>query len=127
MRAALSIRQSAASSDGWLAAGGLLVRYAPGAAIAIDPADYLGRVIFRTGYYEHASLALALRIMAAQPGLFVDVSAKFGWYTCAVAAIAGPRYRHRGGLPQLHELRVTGWPRSEPQRSGHRGRNGFPQ
>jgi len=29
--------------------------------------------------------------MSAEPGLFVDVGANFGWYTCAVAPIAGAR------------------------------------
>jgi FkbM family methyltransferase len=72
-----------------LAGGRIKVRCAPSAVIAIDPADYVGWAIFRTGSYEPASLALALKIMAAEPGLFVDVGANFGWYTCAVAPIAG--------------------------------------
>jgi FkbM family methyltransferase len=77
----------------WLArnfAGGRIkMRHAGGAVIAVDPEDYIGWAIFRTGSYEPASLALALKIMAAEPGLFVDVGANFGWYTCAVASIAG--------------------------------------
>jgi FkbM family methyltransferase len=77
----------------WLArnfAGGRIqVRHVGGAVIAIDPEDYIGWAIFRTGSYEPASLKLALGIMAAEPGLFVDVGANFGWYTCAVAPIAG--------------------------------------
>src|SRR5207302_8939995 len=72
-----------------LAAGRIRVRYARGAAIAIDPADYIGWAIFKTGHYEPASLSLALRIVGKEPGLFVDVGANFGWYTCAVAALAG--------------------------------------
>ena len=68
--------------------GRIRVRYASGATITIDPADYIGWTIFRTGRYEPASLALVLRIMAQEPGLFVDVGAAFGWYTCAVAAHA---------------------------------------
>jgi len=72
-----------------LAAGRVQVRHAPGAVIAVDPADYIGWAVFRTGYYEPATLDLALRIMATEPGLFVDVGANFGWYTCAVASIAG--------------------------------------
>jgi FkbM family methyltransferase len=60
-----------------------------GAVIAIDPEDYISWAIFRTGSYEPASLKLALSIMSAEPGLFVDVGANFGWYTCAVAPIAG--------------------------------------
>ncbi len=71
-----------------LAAGRIQVRYASGAVIAIDPADYVGWAIFKTGHYEPASLSLALRIMREEPGLFVDVGANFGWYTCAVAAAA---------------------------------------
>jgi FkbM family methyltransferase len=77
----------------WLArrlfAGRVRVRYALGATIAIDPADYIGWAVLRTGHYEPASLTLALQIMARQPGLFVDIGANFGWYSCAVAAIAG--------------------------------------
>lgn len=65
------------------------MRYVGGAVIAVDPEDYIGWAIFRTGSYEPASLALALKIMSAEPGLFVDVGANFGWYTCAVASIAG--------------------------------------
>ena len=42
-----------------LAAGRIRVRYARGATIAIDPADYIGWAIFKTGYYEPASLSLA--------------------------------------------------------------------
>jgi len=72
-----------------LVAGRVRVRYAPGATIAIDPTDYIGWAVLRTGHYEPASLTLALQIMARQPGLFVDIGANFGWYSCAIAAIAG--------------------------------------
>jgi len=74
-----------------LAAGRVRIHYASGTTITIDPADYIGWAILRTGYYEPASLGLALRIVAATPGLFVDVGANFGWYSCAVAAIARAR------------------------------------
>jgi FkbM family methyltransferase len=77
----------------WLArtfAGGRIeIRHVGGTVIAIDPEDYIGWAIFRTGSYEPASLKLALSIMSAAPGLFVDVGANFGWYTCAVASLAG--------------------------------------
>jgi FkbM family methyltransferase len=69
------------------AARRLEVRYGMGAGISIDPADYIGWAILRTGHYERASLDLVLRIMRATSGLFVDVGANFGWYSCAVAAI----------------------------------------
>jgi FkbM family methyltransferase len=72
-----------------LAGGRIHVRYARGATIEIDPADYIGWAVFMTGHYEPATLGLALRIMAREPGLFVDVGAAFGWYACAVAALAG--------------------------------------
>src|SRR5579862_9870221 len=72
-----------------LAGGRIAMRHAGGTVIAIDPQDYIGWAVFRTGSYEPASLALAMKIMAAAPGLFVDVGANFGWYTCAVASIAG--------------------------------------
>jgi len=77
----------------WLArtfAGGRIkMRHVGGAIIAVNPEDYIGWAIFRTGSYEPASLKLALNIMAAEPGLFVDVGANFGWYSCALASIAG--------------------------------------
>ena len=76
----------------WLArtfAGGRIkIRHVGGAVVAIDPEDYIGWAIFRTGSFEPASLKLALRIMSAAPGLFVDVGANFGWYSCAVAPIS---------------------------------------
>lgn len=79
----------------WLArtfAGGRIkIRHVGGAVVAIDLEDYIGWAIFRTGSYEPASLKLALGIMSAEPGLFVDVGANFGWYACAVASIAGAR------------------------------------
>src|SRR5437016_14580528 len=58
---------------GKLAAGRIRVRYARGATIAIDPADYIGWAVFKTGHYEPASLSLVLRTMVHEPGLFVDV------------------------------------------------------
>jgi len=77
----------------WLArtlAGGCIeMRHFGGTVVAINPEDYIGWAIFRTGSYEPASLRLALNIMAAESGLFVDVGANFGWYTCAVASMAG--------------------------------------
>jgi FkbM family methyltransferase len=72
-----------------LAGGHIKMRYVGGAVVAVDPQDYIGWAIFRTGSYEPASLALAMKIMAAEPGMFVDVGANFGWYSCAVATIAG--------------------------------------
>lgn len=72
-----------------LAAGRVRTKYAAGAVVAIDPHDYIGWAIFKTGAYEPQTLGLALRLMAAEPGLFVDVGAHFGWYTCAVASLAG--------------------------------------
>lgn len=74
-----------------LAAGRVEIEQPGGARLAIDPDDYIGWQILRTGLYEPASLGLAMRLMAAKPGLFVDVGANFGWYTCAVASVAGCR------------------------------------
>lgn len=74
-----------------LAGGRIRVKYAADAFVAIDPQDYIGWAIFKTGAYEPQTLALALRLMTAEPGLFVDVGAHFGWYTCAVASISGTK------------------------------------
>jgi FkbM family methyltransferase len=74
-----------------LAANRILVGYASGAVIDIDPVDYVGWTIFKTGHYERASLGLALHLMRQDPGLFVDVGANIGWYTCAVSIIPGAR------------------------------------
>lgn len=73
----------------WIAGNRLGIRYAAGATVAIDPTDYIGWAILRTGQYEAATLDLALRLMAASPGLFVDVGANFGWFSCAIAPIVG--------------------------------------
>lgn len=70
-----------------LAAGRIEVCYCGGARIAIEPADYVGWAILRSGHYEPASLDLVLRLMRATPGPFVDVGANIGWYSCAVAAV----------------------------------------
>ena len=72
-----------------LAAGRIEIEQPGGAVVVIDPGDYIGWQILRIGLYEPASLGLAMRLMAARPGLFVDVGANFGWYTCAVAAVVG--------------------------------------
>lgn len=73
-------------------AGGLVqVRYATDAVAAVDPSDYIGWAIVTHGSYEPASLRLALRIMTEEPGLFVDVGAHVGLFSCAVAAAAGSR------------------------------------
>jgi FkbM family methyltransferase len=74
-----------------LAAGRMRVCYASGAVVSIDPTDYLGWAILRTGGYEPASLELALRIVKERPGLFIDVGANFGWFSCAVAPITGAK------------------------------------
>jgi FkbM family methyltransferase len=74
-----------------LAAGRIHVKHVGGAVVAVDPQDYIGWAVFKTGMYEPHSLALAMRIMNSEPGLFVDVGANFGWYTCAVASIVGSR------------------------------------
>jgi FkbM family methyltransferase len=72
-----------------LAAGRIEVQQAGGAVLAVDPDDYIGWQIFKTGRYEPASVGLARRILAGEPGLFVDVGAHVGWYCLAVAPIAG--------------------------------------
>jgi FkbM family methyltransferase len=74
-----------------LAAGRIIIKYAAGTVVAVDPQDYVGWAIFKTGTYEPQTLALALRLMAAEPGLFIDVGAHFGWFTCAVASIHGAK------------------------------------
>jgi FkbM family methyltransferase len=73
------------------AGGRVQVRYASDAVVSIDPADYIGWAIVTHGSYEPASLRLALRLMAEEPGLFVDVGAHVGLFSCAVAATPGSR------------------------------------
>lgn len=72
-----------------LGAGRIEIRHVSGAVVSVDPDDYIGWQIFKTGHYEPASLALARRIMTSEPGLFVDVGAHFGWYSLAIAPISG--------------------------------------
>jgi FkbM family methyltransferase len=74
-----------------LAGGQVQVRYASDTVAAVDPTDYIGWAVVRQGSYEPASLRLALRIMVEEPGLFVDVGAHVGLFSCAVAATPGSR------------------------------------
>lgn len=74
-----------------LGGGRVKVHYAPDAVALLDPADYIGWAIVTHGSYEPASLHLALRLMLEEPGLFVDVGAHIGLFSCAVAATPGSR------------------------------------
>lgn len=69
--------------------GKVLIKYANDMTLAVDPSDYIGWAITRTGHYEQASLALALDLMRKEPGLFVDVGANVGLYSCAAGLTPG--------------------------------------
>lgn len=69
--------------------GRVVIKYANNMLIGVDPNDYIGWSITKTGHYEQASLRLALSIMRDDPGLFVDVGANIGLYSCAIGLIPG--------------------------------------
>lgn len=59
-----------------------------GAQLSIDPFDYIGHAICFDGSFEPRSLALASQIMQGG-GVFLDVGANFGLYSCYVGTIPG--------------------------------------
>jgi FkbM family methyltransferase len=59
-----------------------------GARLVIDPFDYIGHAICFGGGYEPLSLALACQIMR-DGGVFLDVGANFGLYSCCVGMQPG--------------------------------------
>lgn len=74
-----------------LVGGRLEMRHGSPAIFELDPRDYVPWAMVRTGAYEPESLKLALRLMGEEPGLFVDVGANFGLFTCAIATIPEAR------------------------------------
>lgn len=64
---------------------GAKLRYAPGVALALKPSDIGHQDIVAFGYMER-DLSLRMRELASKGGLFVDVGANYGYYTCLWAA-----------------------------------------
>jgi FkbM family methyltransferase len=59
-----------------------------GAHLEITPEDWIGRQIAFHGAYEPVTLALCARLLR-RGGLFVDVGACFGLYTCSLGVLPG--------------------------------------
>ena len=69
---------------------GMRVSSPRGAKLSIDVNDFIGARIVREGAYEPKSLARALSVMS-DGGVFVDIGANFGLYTCTVGSLEGVR------------------------------------
>ena len=67
---------------------GVPLRDERGVRLQVDPLDFIGRAICLSGGWEPLSLALAHELMRSG-GLFLDVGAHFGIYTCSLAKIPG--------------------------------------
>lgn len=65
---------------------GLVFKQPGGAQFSLDANDWITRIFLLEGDYESASTSLAKKIMTAG-GVFVDIGANFGLFTCQVAAI----------------------------------------
>ncbi|MBO7004753.1 MAG: FkbM family methyltransferase [Pseudomonadales bacterium] len=60
----------------------LVVQSDNGANIRIEIDDYIGWAIAATGSYEPATLKSARRLLNERPGIFVDVGANAGLFSC---------------------------------------------
>lgn len=68
---------------GWL-------RSVDGARFCVDPEEYIGRAIITAGGFEPQSIRLAIEIMrGARGGVFLDIGANQGIFTCAVGCATG--------------------------------------
>jgi FkbM family methyltransferase len=68
---------------------GVLVENQLGSRIRVQPNDYIGWSILYTGSYESETLARAVEILTQMGGVFIDVGANFGLFTCSLGAIPG--------------------------------------
>lgn len=59
-----------------------------GDQIEVDPSDFVGSEILKTGCYEAETVALVSRVLTAG-AVFVDVGANFGQYTLIASQIVG--------------------------------------
>ena len=69
---------------------GVLVKNSDNALLRLDPTDFIGWSILRTHHYEGKTLTRAKSILA-RGGVFVDVGANVGLYTCALGRLPGVR------------------------------------
>jgi FkbM family methyltransferase len=65
---------------------GILLKNVDGACFCLDPNDWITRTILLAGNYEPHSVQLAKSILK-NGGLFVDVGANFGLFTCQVGKL----------------------------------------
>jgi FkbM family methyltransferase len=66
----------------------ILVSAASGGRFRVDPLEFMGWQIIRTGSFEARTIALAAMLLEGG-GTFVDVGANFGLYTCALGVLPG--------------------------------------
>lgn len=65
---------------------GILLKHIGGTCFCLDPNDWITRTILLTGNYEAHSVQLAKSLLR-NGGLFVDVGANFGLFTCQVGKL----------------------------------------
>ena len=63
---------------------GILLKNESGIILKLQPNDWITRIILIHGGYETASLSLAKNILK-DGGLFIDVGANFGLYSCIIS------------------------------------------
>lgn len=66
-------------------AKGISLKNEEGVSFKLDTNDWITRIMLREGEYEFASTALAQNILK-NGGLFIDVGANFGLFTCITAS-----------------------------------------
>lgn len=93
-------------------AKGITVQNASGVKFRLDPNDWITRIILKTGDYENDSVKLAGKLLQ-NGGVFIDIGANFGLFTCQVAAVSKlthviaiePNYRIVG--PLLYNININ--------------------
>ena len=68
---------------------GVRVQNTLGTTLCLRPQDYIDWAILSLGSYEGATLARAVDILSPKGGLFLDVGANFGLFTCTLGMIPG--------------------------------------
>ena len=61
-----------------------------GALLSVDPADFIGWAILKTGRYEPNTISLMVDILRNTPGWFIDVGANIGLHSviaCSIPAV----------------------------------------
>lgn len=68
---------------------GVMIENQLGSRIRVQPYDYIGWSILSTGSYEGETLTRAVEILSKNGGIFLDIGANFGLFTCSLGVIPG--------------------------------------